>query len=103
MIEIDHKVYGKIFFQYEVEEESECVLCVHINVCHNDMSQLCINHERNDSQPYYPESCKCCTHYYSSHDSGRCKKVKCFVCRHEIPVNKIDKKGFSTWQIKNSW
>ena len=56
MIEIDHKVYGKIFFQYEVEEESECVLCVHINVCHNDMSQLCINHERNDSQPYYPES-----------------------------------------------
>ena len=101
---LTHQFYGELVFNEKPDPESTCLNCIHMEICHHDMSKLCVNHEvRKGLINYFPESCTCCGHWLTSNDSGEGKKVPCFICRQEIPKEKIDRKGYKTWKEKNQW
>ncbi len=104
MYKVEHPYYGELVFRKKPDPESKCFKCIHTEVCHHNRSRLCVNHERKkDLINYYPEYCTCCEHWYTSADSGEGKKIPCFVCRQEIPNDKVDRKGYKTYKERNQW
>lgn len=76
-----HWLYGRgpnkiLDFEREIDVETNCVACIHNEVCDHDMGKRCENYKFGTSaEPQ--NSCQSCTHKYTRYDKDA---VPCFTC-----------------------
>ena len=101
MYKVDHHFFGEIEFVEKGDEETHCLSCLHINICHSNMSMLCVNYSEGRTKGHR-ESCTSC-HHFRTRSGGEGQAIKCFLCREKIPKSDIDLKGYKTYREKNAW
>lgn len=74
-----HWLYGRgtdnrLHFAVEVDTETKCSTCLHIEVCNIDMEKRCSNYSCGNSD----RSCPGCIHRFTRYDKDH---VPCFHCR----------------------
>jgi len=64
----------EVHFIKEIDEETDCVKCIHLKVCNKEMFYRCVNYEFGTSE--YKE-CQSCIHKYTRWDKD---SIPCFYC-----------------------
>lgn len=78
----EHWLYGtrgKVYFNVDVVEESDCSQCTHVDVCRQDVLSFCENYEFATSEYL---GCDRCLHKFTRWDSKQ--PILCFSCKHEL-------------------
>ena len=69
-------------FNKEIDVETQCKDCYHVEVCDKDKEKRCSNFDCGTSE--YSD-CQCCIHHYTRYDK---EPVPCFHCKWFEPKDK---------------
>ena len=77
----NHWLYGEDTRKYQIDEETNCNICIHEEICwnlhkQNKMEILCKNFKFGTSEH---EGCLGCEHHFTRYDNI---KIPCFICKY---------------------
>ena len=80
MTKRNHWLYGKDKRKFQIDVESDCDKCIHLNLCcavraYNSFETICLNYNFGTSQY---EGCGSCSHRFTRWDK---EKIPCFICK----------------------
>lgn len=83
MTKMDHWLHGEDKRKHQIDKESDCSKCIHVEVCRSlrgfkgFMEKLCLNNLFSDSRY---SGCQSCSHSYTRYDNKQ--PIPCFLCKH---------------------
>jgi hypothetical protein len=71
----------EVKFNVEVDVETTCKDCIHIEVCDQDMNRRCSNYRVGEYKNV--QYCSACIHHYTRFDKDE-TKLPCFHCKWHL-------------------